>query len=775
MTADGPGSPPTWATPALAWVATGWVGALLGWHVVDAEGDLVGLQGAWMPAGLVAVAFVVLACLVARRRRTDWAGTGLTAVGVVLVVVVLGSLAAQRRVALADGPLIAFAHHGGTATVLARVVTEPMVQPDGTAWSLVTATSVDGLRGRWRALVPGQQDPAAVGTWLRVRATVRPLADEGFDASLRRRHAAVALDVVDAEVVAAPRGAMAVVERIRSRIRAAAARGLDGDAAGLAVGLVTGDTRQLSSSGQDDMRAAGLTHLVAVSGSNVALVAGAVAALTTTLGARPRRLAVALAILAFVVTTRAEPSVLRAGTMAGVVMGVRMAGRPSHAMHALAVAVLVLLLADPASAGSLGLVLSVAATVGVLVVAPVVAARLPSRLPESLRQLLAATIGAQVTVAPFLVAMTGAVPLAALPANVVAVPAAAVGLMVAVLAALAAQVDVVVGGAVMAVAGPPLQLILAVARVGGGGPVVATTAPLGLAIACAATVAVLARHGGVTRRWSLRLLVAALAVAGASAQSTGWQPPSTLAVTAIDVGQGDALLVTTASGHRMLVDTGRDDRAASWLRQHGITVLDLVVVTHGDADHAGGLDEVLEVVAVPTIWTAVTPEGAAASVWARDWRTRDAEPTAEPDGVVAVSAGHGARLGSATVEVLGPPRGHELVATEGGRNDRSVVLRISEGSRVALLPGDAEHAAQVWLRGAHDDLAADLLVVPHHGAATSDPGFLQDVDPQVAIVSVGADNDYGHPRPEVLAVLTRLGAQLHRTDVESTVTVVVPP
>lgn len=763
-----------WASPLLVWAGAGWIAALVGWHAVDVTGTVIGPRNPWAMVGVAVIGLGVVA-MVTIDRRTAWGSWRLTGLGVMLVAVVLAGLAGHRRMAMAEGPLQDLAARGGSATAAATVATEPVLRPDGSAWMLVTVTSVDGTTGRWRALLAGQDDPAPVGSRLRMVVTARPLADEGFEASLRRRHAVVAVTPLRLEVVAAPSGVLGVVEHVRARIRRAADTGLGGDAAGLAVGLVTGDTRQLSATADDDMRAAGLSHLVAVSGSNVALVAGAVASLVASLGARLRRLVVAAAILAFVVTTRAEPSVLRAGAMAGAVMAVRTVGRPTMAMHALAVTVIVLLAADPASAGSLGLVLSVGATVGVLVVAPVVARRLPARIPAALAGLVAATVGAQVAVAPLLLVVTGTVPLAALPANFVAVPSAAVGSMVAVLGAVVAQFDVARGGNVMAIAGPPLHVILGVARASVGGPVVATAAPVGLALATIVTTAVLASRGGRVRRWSLRVAVLGVVVVGGANLPTGWRPPPHLAITAIDVGQGDALLVTTASGNRMLVDAGRDHRAADWLREHGIRSLDLVVVTHGDADHAGGLDELLATVDVATIWVSATPEGGASSVWARDWRDRDGPIPPEPAGVVAVTAGRRARLGSAVVEVLGPPGGYQLVATEGGRNDRSVVVRIEEGPRTVLVPGDVEHAAQQWLLDNVADLAVDVLVVPHHGAATSEHELLRATDARVAIVSVGADNDYGHPHHEVLAVLADMGASVHRTDLAGTVVVEVPP
>lgn len=254
-------------------------------------------------------------------------------------------------------------------------------------------------------------------------------------------------------------------------------------------------------------------------------------------------------------------------------------------------------------------------------------------------------------------------------------------------------------------------------------------------------------------------------------------PAGVLSVTAVDVGQGDAVLVTTASGHRMLVDVGGDEAAATWLRRHGIRRLDLLVLTHPHADHVGGLPEVLAEVDVAATWVGVAADGRppdlAVVPTSRGPRPTGVDPTTE---VVAVRAGQRARLGSATVEVLGPPPAPDLVATEGADNDRSVVLRVVEGDRVALLTGDAEVAAQRWLLAqGGGTLAAGLLKVPHHGGATTEPEFLAAVAPRVAVVSVGRDNDYGHPDPRLLARLVDLGAAVHRTDLVGTVTVVVPP
>ena len=271
-------------------------------------------------------------------------------------------------------------------------------------------------------------------------------------------------------------------------------------------------------------------------------------------------------------------------------------GVGTDAVHGLAVAVVVLLAADPALAGSLGLLLSVAATAGVLVVAPRIASRL-GRLPSSLATLASVTLGAQLAVAPVLLAAVGEVPLASVPANLLAVPAAALASTVAGLAAIVALVHVGAGAAVVALADPPLRVVLAAARVPDL-PVVSVHQPAVLLLAVAAAGWLLAPRRGALAR----VAIAGVALGAALLVPVARPLPAVLTVTAIDVGQGDAVLVE-GGGARILVDGGPDeDTAAAWLRRRGIRRLDLVVLTHPHADHATGLPTVLDRLDVGAVW-----------------------------------------------------------------------------------------------------------------------------------------------------------------------------
>ncbi|MGH8904490.1 MAG: ComEC/Rec2 family competence protein [Egibacteraceae bacterium] len=733
---------------ATAWLLAGalWVGCLL--------------PGPWWFATAALAALMLAGAAVRPGRRRRWL--------VVLAAVALGvagaGLAGGRDALADDGLLPALADRGGVAALEGVVVAEPRISPSG-AWTVVRTRAVDGRRTRERALVrlrdrgrlPRFGEPVAL------RASARPLGREGFDAYARRLYAHVELyPVGPMRVTGDAPPVIRVTTIVRERTRAAAARHLDPDRAGLLTGLVTGDTRGLSTLRADQLADAGLSHLVAVSGSNVALVLAGVLGLARVVGvgARGRRWIGLGAVCWFALLARAEPSVLRASVMAVLVLLAGGLGRGLDPPYTLAVAVLVLLLADPAIAGQLGFGLSVLATAGVLLLAPSLARRLPG--PRLLRLLVAASLGAQLGVAALLLRVEGAVPLASIPANLVAVPAATVASAIGGVAALAAQLSAEVGGAVSWLAGPPLSLILwAGQRFADGprlGPVDLLT-PAALVLACAL----------LTWRRAPRLAAAGIAVAVALSVLPvlrGPGAPAGVQLTAFDVGQGDALLVEALPGARMLVDGGPDPGLAlRELRARGIRRLDAVALTHPHADHSGGLPAVLAAVEVGVLLVGPTPletlDDVAPSVVAT-------YGTAAARGipVETVAAGQRFALGAARVEVLSPPADGSLGEEP---NESSLVLRVLGREGAMLLAGDVEVAAQTRLLARPDRLRASVLKVPHHGGDTNAPGFLDAVGAGVAVISAGAANDYGHPTRAVLDALR--GADLRRTDTDGTVTV----
>lgn len=726
--------------------------------------------GCLLPGPWWLLVLAVAAMPIGMARRRD--GVRIAAMSMCLLL--LGSGLAGGRLALADGAVLAaVAEAGGAVEVLATVVTEPRETAHGT-WAVVRVGAVDGAPVRERAGIRLGDAPPSLGARLRLRVTARPLADQGFDAHLRRLHAVALLAPAGRlEVVGEPATLWRLTSGIRERAREIAGARLDADRAAVLTGLLTGDVRGQSPERRAQLAAAGLTHLVVVSGRHVGLLLAGVLGLAALLGAgaRGRRWTGLGALIFYVLLVRWQPSVLRAGVMAGLVLTGGLLGRRADARHSLAMAVVVLLLVDPLLAGHLGFGLSVTATAGVLVLAPWLAPRLPG--PRTVRVLIAASLGAQLGAAPLLLTLDQGISLATVPANLVSVPLAAVAQVVGLLAVGVGLAWPSAGGLLAGVAGLPVGGILAVAgwAADGARVDVAALARPGTAALVAALGAALA-----LRRRAPRLGVAALTgVIGLAALPSLAPSPSVdhLSVTALDVGQGDAFLVEVPGGAagtvRILVDGGPDARAVLHrLRERRVRRLDVVVMSHPHHDHTGGLPAVLSALPVGVLLvgpTPLDPFGVALSA-------AETEQRAVERGVPVqrVAAGHGFALGSARVRVLSPPADGSLAYD---LNEDSVVLHIALGSRSILLTGDAEVGAQTRLLTQPGQLRADILKVPHHGGATNTPGFLAAVGASHALIGVGVDNDYGHPHGSVLEELT--GTTVHRTDEDGTVSLALTP
>jgi competence protein ComEC len=415
-------------------------------------------------AGLVVSTIIVLT--LAGRSRGPLAGVLLVLAG----SLVLASGILVRLHTFELGLIPRLVDQGGVAELQGRVAVEPRSGSQG--WqTVVRITGVDGVTTRERAvLFLERAEP--LGTPLRMHASARPLPDGGYGRWLTQQHAVAILDVRDLTVEGRAGPLTRASEQVRDRIREAATRHLDDDVGGLLVGFVTGDTRLLPESDGDAMRATGLTHLTAVSGSNTAVLLLGVAAVLGFLhvGARVRWAVLAVTVLWFAFITRLEPSVLRAGTMALLVIVAAARGVARDPRHLLVGAVLLLLSVDPLLSWSLGLLLSAGATLGVLVVAPRLAQRFERALPRPVAQLLGITVGAQLAVAPVLLAGFGRIELISIPANMLAVPMAAFGAAVAFIASAVALFSVPAAGSLFVVASPGAIGVLAVARRGAALP-----------------------------------------------------------------------------------------------------------------------------------------------------------------------------------------------------------------------------------------------------------------------------------------------------------------
>lgn len=749
---------------------------------------LVGLLAGWRPAAVSAIVSAavgaVLALLVWRRRRAGPSvvlGIGVGVVAAALLGAGFAAAVAVRAHAVETHPLAALTAGGGSATLVVELDDDPKTlrgKSFGGERQLMLRASLQEVRTdrtvlraggsilvfaegeQWAGLLPGQ------------RVTLR-----GRLAEPERRDLTVA--VVRAtgspQHVAEPPAIQRWAGVVRDRLASAAGSALPSDQAGLLPGLVVGDTSGLAQETKDEFTAAGLTHLTAVSGANVSIVLGAVLLVVRVVGLGPRTgaLLAGIALVAFVVIARPSPSVLRAAAMGCVALLALVTGRRKQAIPALAASVVVLLALSPSLAVDFGFALSVFATAGLVVVSPALVARLRARgWPRWLAEMCAVALAAFVVTAPLVAAMSGTVSIVSIVANVLVAPAVAPITVVGAATAVLAVVWLPAAALLVRVAGPPLWWLLEVAdraaAVPGGNLAVRNGLGGAVIVAVGIAVAVLAARHPWSRRMLLAVAVGVAAVwVPTRFHQPGW-PASGWALVACDVGQGDGLVLSAGGRRAVVVDAGPEpgpmDRC---LRRLGIDEIPLLVVTHLHADHYGGLDAVLHgrSVGAVAIGPASLPEGG--------FRFVSAAASRADVPLVRLAAGRQLTVGAVRITVLGPllPEPRTPAAAEDGANDASLVLMAETAAGRLLLTGDVEEGGQRALLRSKIPLRADVLKVPHHGSRTTSPEFLDAVRPRVALVSVGADNTFGHPNPGILQRLAALGAVTVRTDRDGDVAV----
>ena len=605
------------------------------------------------------------------------------------------------------------------------------------------------------------------------------------------------------------------LEAFRQASGDALERVLPEPAAGLDAAILIGLRDRVDPSVAAAFTTAGVSHIVAISGWNIAIVAAAVAALLRPwAGRRKRAVATIGAIVLYTIFAGASASVVRAALMASVALLANESGRASRAIVGLAWAVTLILIATPAAVADPGFQLSAAATAGLILWATPLARRLETRaawLPAPLRETLGVSLAAQAATLPIALLIFGRLSPVAPLANLVAVPLVPPAMAAGALSfgagwLGAANAPAWLTGLLCLPAWLLLSALVWVVQVAAGLPGASATLPFP-ANALAALLAfsfllwfhrVLSRpppprqahklrpsarspvrgtaRGGVSNgllRWSLlgAALSVVLAFCTAAARVDG-----AIHVIVLDVGQGDAILVEGDHGSRMLVDGGPDatvlmraldSRLPAWDRR-----LDIVILTHPHDDHVSGLVEVMRRYQVTEVFESGWPATTAAyEAWLDQARSRGLAPR-------RLSTGDALSLDDIRIRVLWPDDGRtrpsnlDPSATANRMtNDASIVLLGSYENREFLLTGDAEDDVDPILL-ARGLPRVDMLKVAHHGSGTASSGaLLAALRPQVAAISVGANNDYGHPAPGTLARLRAYAGTVLRTDQVGTIDV----
>ncbi|HET7053118.1 MAG TPA: ComEC/Rec2 family competence protein [Solirubrobacterales bacterium] len=604
--------------------------------------------------------------------------------------------------------------------------------------------------------------------------------------------------------------ALALVHSDEIRVRAESAldRGMPARESALARGFVLGEDERIDAATAEDFRRAGLSHLLAVSGQNVALLALLAMPLLAALGMplRTRLLWVLGLIALYVPLAGAGPSIQRAGIMGGLSVLATLSGRRLSRLYALAFAAVVLLALEPGIAADIGWQLSFAAVLGILLLAgplrAAIAARIGSRgWRRELAGGMAMTIAATLATAPLIAFHFEEVSTTALFANLLALPAVAPAMWLGMLCAAAGQVPGAPVAALNALNALDAPLLAYIAQVAAwcGRPSWASLHVrldlIGLVAAYAGLIGGTALAFGLSRHRRLRSLRATapppsprqrrrglvriavqtstasravvfltiLAVLAELASGVGGEPRADgspapgLRISVLDVGQGDAILLQPRAAPAVLVDGGPPGGGiVAELRAAGVGRLGAAIVTHDQSDHAGGIRELLGELPVDRVLFAVLRRSTLARIHAAGVATD------------RLAQGSELRSGALRLDVLWPPR--ELLAVPHGGEDPNALAVVALArwhDFSMLLTADAEAETTPL-----DPGPVDVLKVAHHGSEDAGLAALLDrTRPRLAVISVGADNPFGHPTPGTLATLAAHGVPTLRTDLDGTVVI----
>lgn len=561
-----------------------------------------------------------------------------------------------------------------------------------------------------------------------------------------------------------------LVEELRARFLFLLT-GVTDDSAGLVAGLAIGERGLISQTLSENMKELSLTHLVAVSGANLAIVAAAVFMLASVTGvSRFWRFFLAyLAIALYIVLVGPESSVLRAGAMAAFVMASWWLGRKVNPLIPLSWAVILLLLIDPALAVDFGFALSVFATLGLLILAAALHLRLEPRLGTWLSLGVSASLAAQLYTMPVLLALQPSIPLYSVLANLaveaVVAPVTVLGILAVIATPVLPQLTSLLtwfaslGTWWIEVVSNQLAQ-LPMTRIpmlpGDLGIFFTVLLVIGVSLVLVSKSPNLRMLGFVfTALFLVPIGWVASDLVRHSNFHQGWQ------VLNCDVGQGDALLLRDG-GEVALIDVGREDAPIdNCLDDLGIRHIDLLVLTHFDADHVGGIAGALE--------------GRSVGLALLSGFDDDRPLVKLVSDVLSVSAqrveigfsGVTGSLGSASWRVLAP----SFAANEAeDSNDASVVVLFEMTGFNVLTLGDLGERGQLRLVRNYWPVLFELrqmpliLKVAHHGSKDQSNELHELVQPDVALISVGKDNDYGHPSRNLLAILADAKARTLRTD-----------
>jgi len=649
---------------------------------------------------------------------------------------------------------------GQSAELIAQVVTDPNQTTTGNYSFIARAIYVHtdqlsyGMRIPIRVITP--------------RATVlKLLPGQSFSATSRiiksKEGRVAALILIDGDVkilTEASRWAKSLAA-IRYGLRNLSG---DGDAGALIPGMVLGDTAKQSAEFKTAMKRSGLMHLVAVSGANFAIVSSFVLWCMQFIFRRMklRLSATAIALLCFIALVRPSPSVLRAAAMAAVLLIAQGTNRGRDSLPALGFAMGAVVVGDPWQARDAGFALSVMATAGLLLFSPVIVEKLSRFMPEKLAQALAPPTAAIVFCSPVLVSLSGYLSPISIIANLLAAPAVGPITILGFIAALLSPIAPALSSIIIWCIRFPAGFIAAVARWSAQFPVLTLrTGSIGFLIVALFTLTL-----WLFKKYMKAISICTLVLIVALTWMQRW-PAGDWQVANCDIGQGDSMVLNLGNHRAILIDTGPDPALEDHcLKALGIDEISLLILSHFHADHVGGLSGAIKDRAVAQVWVSTNSEPLMESAHVASLM--------KGIDIVRPQRGFSAQIAEFTIKVLWPASGTHVFASMPGDgsavNNSSIAVLIASSNFTLFAAGDLEPPVQHQLIG--DVTPVDIYKVCHHGSRYQDSEFMRALHPQIAVISVGAKNMYGHPANQTIDALARLGARIVRTDISGSISII---
>jgi len=679
---------------------------------------------------------------------------------VIICALLLGSTVMSiRQASLAHSHIARFFMQN--ATVTAEVVTDPSKTSTGNYSFIARAVLVNNSSIHYKLRVP-------IRVMTSHQSVTKLLPGQRFSAQGRivaSKEARVAALVVikdDIDIQTQPSRWASALGAIRLGLRSLSG---DGNAGALIPGMVLGDTSKQSPEFKNSMRRSGLTHLVAVSGANFALVSAFVLWMMQFLFARMkfRLSATAISLIAFIALVRPSPSVLRAAAMAAVLLVAQGTKRGRDSLPALGFAMAAVVIVDPWQARDAGFALSVLATAGLLLFAPVLIEKLSTQMPLKLAQALSPPIAAIVFCSPIIVALSGYLAPMSVIANLLAAPFVAPITIVGFVAALFSPFAPLLSTVLIWFIRFPAGAIALIAHWASSFPVLnLRTGNIGFLI-----VAVFTLISWLLKKWFKYIIIFTLVVLISITWLQRW-PGGDWQVANCDIGQGDSMVINLGNHRGLVIDVGPDPVAEDrCLKALGINEIPLLILSHFHADHVAGLPGALKNRTVGQVWVSVNSAPLVESAMAQS--------TLKGVEMIKAVRGMRARVGPLTIKVLWPTLSATSFAEMPGDgsqvNNSSIATLITSAEFSIFAGGDIEPPVQELL--VKDVGPVDIYKVSHHGSRYQDLAFMAALHPRISVISVGAGNTYGHPAVQTLDALARLGSEVVRTDIDGAIAVQV--